>query len=269
MPLMAIPFPAIDPVAFSVGPFAIRWYALAYVVSLMLGWWLARALCRNEGLWTGKPPLDERGADDFLLYMALGIVLGGRLGYVLFYNPAYYLANPLEAFAVWHGGMSFHGGLIGSLLALAFLARRTGSNFLSLFDLAASVTPVGLFFGRIANFVNGELWGRVSDVPWAMVFPDAGPQPRHPSQLYQAALEGAVIFTIVMIAVKSGALKRPGLVTGLFLGLYGVARIVGEQFRQPDAHIGFLFGGLTMGTLLSLPMIALGAVFILRARRTA
>ena len=245
MPFLAIPFPMIDPVAVSIGPFAIRWYALSYVVSLVLGWWLARTLCRHEELWGRTPPLDDRGVDDFLLYMALGIVLGGRVGYVLFYNPAYYLANPLEALALWHGGMSFHGGLIGCILALWVLARRYGRSIFELFDLAAAVTPIGLFFGRIANFVNGELWGRVADVPWAMVFPNAGPEPRHPSQLYQAALEGA------------------------FLVLYGTFRIVGEHFRQPDAHIGFLAGGLTMGMLLSIPMILLGAALLWRARKVA
>ncbi len=269
MPLLAIPFPMIDPVAVSIGPFAIRWYALSYVTSLILGWWLARTLCRHEELWGRTPPLDDRGTDDFLLYMAVGIVLGGRLGYVLFYNPAYYLSNPLEALALWHGGMSFHGGLIGCILALWVLARRNGRSIFELFDLAAAVTPIGLFFGRIANFVNGELWGRVADVPWAMVFPDAGPEPRHPSQLYQAALEGALTFAILMLVVRAGGLKRPGLVSGVFLVLYGTFRIVGEHFRQPDAHIGFLAGGLTMGMLLSLPMILLGAAFLWRARKVA
>ncbi len=269
MPVLAIPFPLIDSIAVSIGPLAIRWYALAYVLGLVLGWWLARALCRNEGLWRGKPPLDDAGVDDFLLYMAGGIVLGGRVGYVLFYNPAYYLQNPLEALMLWHGGMSFHGGLIGCILALVLLSRRAKAPMLSLFDLACVVTPVGLFFGRIANFVNGELWGRVSDVPWAMVFPDGGPDPRHPSQLYQAALEGALLFALLMIAVRMGALKRPGLVSGLFFTFYGLFRIVGETFRQPDAHIGFLAFGLTMGMLLSVPMVLLGLFFIFRARRSA
>jgi phosphatidylglycerol:prolipoprotein diacylglycerol transferase len=267
--MLAIPFPMIDPVAVSIGPFAIRWYALAYVVSLILGWWLARQLCRYDCLWGRKPPLDDRGSDDFLLYMAAGIVLGGRLGYVLFYNPAYYAANPLEALMVWHGGMSFHGGLLGCILALWALARKFNRSIFEMFDLAAAVTPIGLFFGRIANFVNGELWGRVTDAPWAMVFPNAGDEPRHPSQLYQAALEGLFLFTVLMLVVKAGGFKRPGLVSGLFLVLYGVVRTVGEHFRQPDAQIGFLFGGLTMGILLSIPMILLGAAFLYRAWKTA
>ena len=267
MPVFAIPFPAIDPVAVAIGPFAIRWYALAYVAGLVIGWWLARRLCRNEALWGRTPPLNDQGADDFLLYMAAGIVLGGRLGYVLFYNPAYYAQNPLEALMVWQGGMSFHGGLLGCVLALWLLARRYRARVREMFDLAAAVTPVGLFFGRLANFVNGELWGRITDVPWAMVFPFAGPEPRHPSQLYQAGLEGLLLFTILMLAVRAGALKRPGMVSGLFLVLYGLFRIVGEHFRQPDEHIGFLMGGLTMGTLLSLPMILLGAMFLFQAER--
>jgi phosphatidylglycerol:prolipoprotein diacylglycerol transferase len=268
MPVLAIPFPEIDPVAIAIGPLAIRWYALAYVLGLVIGWWLARELCRRERLWGRTPPLDDNGVDDFLLYMAAGIVLGGRLGYVLFYNPAYYAANPLESLSIWHGGMSFHGGLLGCILALWALSRRYGTSLLALFDLAATVTPIGLFFGRLANFVNGELWGRVTDVPWAMVFPFAGPEPRHPSQLYQAGLEGLVLFTLLMFAVRAGALKRPGVVSGLFLILYGLFRIVGETFRQPDAQIGFLVGGLTMGMLLSVPMILLGTAFILHARRT-
>jgi phosphatidylglycerol:prolipoprotein diacylglycerol transferase len=269
MPPLALTFPEIDPVAFAIGPFAIRWYALAYVVSLLLGWWMARTLCRHECIWGRRPPLNDQGVDDFLLYMACGIVLGGRLGYVLFYNPTYFAENPLEAFAIWHGGMSFHGGLLGCVLALFFLARRYKAGVLELFDLGAAVAPVGLFFGRIANFVNGELWGRPADVPWAMIFPMAGPEPRHPSQLYQAALEGVLLFAVMMIAVRLGGLKRPGLVSGLFLIGYGIVRTVGEHFRQPDAHIGFLAGGLTMGMLLSLPMIALGISFLVIAKRRA
>jgi phosphatidylglycerol:prolipoprotein diacylglycerol transferase len=269
MPPLVIQFPEIDPIALAIGPFAIRWYALSYVVSLLLGWWLARQLCRYEWLWGRKPPLNDQGVDDFLLYMACGIVLGGRLGYVLFYNPSYYAANPLEALAIWHGGMSFHGGLLGCVLALVLLARRYKAGLYELFDLGAAVAPIGLFFGRIANFVNGELWGRPTDVSWAMIFPLAGPEPRHPSQLYQAMLEGLVLFAIMMITVRLGGFKRPGLVSGLFLIAYGVFRSVGEHFRQPDAQIGFLAGGLTMGTLLSVPMVALGAAFLVRAWRKA
>ncbi|MDX6806386.1 prolipoprotein diacylglyceryl transferase [Terrihabitans rhizophilus] len=267
MPLLAIPFPMLDPVAFAVGPLVVRWYALAYIAGLLGGWWLATRLVRNTALWNGKPPLDAAGVDDMLVYAAAGVILGGRLGYVLFYNPTYYAQNPLEALMPWHGGMSFHGGLAGAGLALWLLSRRHAASVRSMFDLAAAVVPIGLFFGRIANFVNGELWGRVSDVPWAVVFPDAGPEPRHPSQLYQAGLEGLVLFVLMMALVRSGALRRPGLLAGAFLSGYGVVRIFGELFRQPDVQIGFLAGGLTMGMLLSVPLIVIGLTLALTAPR--
>ena len=267
MPLLAIPFPAFDPVAISIGPFAVRWYALAYIAGLLLGWWLARRLLEAPKLWGRPAPFASEALDDLLVYMAAGVVLGGRIGYVLFYNLDWYLAHPLDALMVWHGGMSFHGGLIGSTLAMVLFARRRGLAFLPVFDLVAAVVPIGLFFGRIANFINGELWGRVTDVPWAMVFPAAGPEPRHPSQLYQAGLEGIILFVIMMLLVRAGGLKKPGLVSGTFLACYGVARIIGEFFRQPDVQIGFLAGGLTMGMLLSLPMIAIGLWLIVAARR--
>jgi phosphatidylglycerol---prolipoprotein diacylglyceryl transferase len=267
MPFLAVPFPMIDPIALEIGPIVIRWYALAYVAGLLGGWWLANRLVRTPALWGRQPPLTSAGVDDMLFYTALGVIIGGRLGYVLFYNPGYYAQNPVEALMPWHGGMSFHGGLVGAGLALWFLARRQGTALLPVFDIAAAVVPLGLFFGRAANFINGELWGRVSDVPWAMVFPDAGPEPRHPSQLYQAALEGVLLFVVVMLVVRAGGLKRPGLVTGTFLTGYAVARLVGEQFRQPDPQLGFLAGGLTMGMLLSVPMLAAGLWLLLRARR--
>jgi len=267
MPLLAIPFPAFDPVAISIGPLAVRWYALAYIAGLLLGWWLARRLLEAPTLWGRPAPFASETLDDLLVYMAAGVVLGGRIGYVLFYNLDWYLAHPLDALMVWHGGMSFHGGLIGSTLAMVLFARRRGLAFLPVFDLVAAVVPIGLFFGRIANFINGELWGRVTDVPWAMVFPAAGPEPRHPSQLYQAGLEGIVLFVIMMLLVRACGLKKPGLVSGTFLAGYGVARIIGEFFRQPDVQIGFLAGGLTMGMLLSLPMIAIGLWLIFAARR--
>ncbi|MFC5066760.1 prolipoprotein diacylglyceryl transferase [Flaviflagellibacter deserti] len=269
MPPIAIPFPEIDPIAFAIGPFAVRWYALAYVLGLLLGWWLCRRLIRAPQLWGRKPPLDDAGLDDFLVYIAVGVVLGGRLGYVLFYNLSYYIEHPTEAFRVWEGGMSFHGGLLGTILAMWVMARRRGIDVRELFDLAAAVVPIGLFFGRIANFVNGELWGRVTDVPWAMVFPNAGPDPRHPSQIYQAGLEGIVLFVVMMTLVRKGGLKRPGLAGGVFLIGYGIARIIGEFFRQPDVQIGFLAGGLTMGMILSLPMILVGIALVATAREPA
>jgi phosphatidylglycerol:prolipoprotein diacylglycerol transferase len=238
-------------------------------MGLLLGWWLCRRLIRAPEFWGRKPPLDDPGLDDFLVYIAVGVVLGGRLGYVLFYNLSYYVEHPLEALRVWEGGMSFHGGLLGTILAMWIMARRRGIDVRELFDLAAAVVPIGLFFGRIANFVNGELWGRVTDVPWAMVFPNAGPDPRHPSQLYQAGLEGIVLFIVMMMLVRKGGLKRPGLAGGVFLIGYGIARIIGEFFRQPDVQIGFLAGGLTMGMILSLPMIAVGIALVATAREPA
>jgi phosphatidylglycerol---prolipoprotein diacylglyceryl transferase len=267
MPLFVLPFPAFDPIAISIGPFAIRWYALAYVVGILLAWWLARRIAANQALWGGHSPISPIDVDDVIAWCALGIVLGGRLGYVLFYGLSYFADHPLEIFVLWRGGMSFHGGFLGTILALLLFARSRGIPMLSMLDIAAIVTPIGLFLGRIANFINGELWGRPADVPWAVVFPHAGPEPRHPSQLYEAAMEGVLLFTILMIATRMGALRRPGMIGGLFVAGYGLARIAGEQFREPDAHIGFLAGGLTMGMLLSLPMVLAGAIAIVRAWR--
>ena len=239
MPLFALPFPALDPIAISFGPIAIRWYALAYVGGIVLGWWLARRIAGNDAAWGGASPIKPADIDDVIVWIALGVVLGGRLGYVLFYNPAYFAAHPAEIFTLWRGGMSFHGGFLGTVLALILFARARGFSPLSMLDVAAIVTPIGLFLGRLANFVNGELWGRPADVPWAFVFPHAGPEPRHPSQLYEAGLEGLVLFVILLIAMRRGALTRPGLIGGLFVGGYGLARIAVEFFREPDAHIGY------------------------------
>lgn len=260
--LPVIPYPAIDPIIFQVGPVVVRWYALAYIAGLVIGWRYLLARSRMA-----DAPMRPADADDFLLWATLGVILGGRFGFVLFYRPAYFLANPLEALQVWHGGMSFHGGLLGVALALTWFARRRGIPPLALSDLIAPVAPVGLGLGRIANFINGELWGRVADVPWAMVFPQAGPQPRHPSQLYQAGLEGLMLFLILWWAGRRQSLSSAeGMLTGIFLAGYGVARIVGEQFRQPDAHIGFLSGGSTWGQWLSLPLIAVGLWLMWRTR---
>jgi phosphatidylglycerol:prolipoprotein diacylglycerol transferase len=266
MPLFALPFPAIDPVLISAGPFAIRWYALAYIGGLLLGWFYARKLSRNESLWGGRTRPDEETLDDLMVYAALGVVLGGRIGYVLFYNLPYYLAHPLEALMVWQGGMSFHGGLAGCLLALVVIARSRGLPILSLADVAATVAPIGLLLGRIANFINGELWGRATDVPWAVAFPTGGFVPRHPSQLYEAALEGLVLGILLLLLVRRGALRSPGFLAGAFATGYGIARIVCEFFREPDPQIGFLFGGATMGMLLSIPLVLIGAWLMGRAR---
>jgi phosphatidylglycerol:prolipoprotein diacylglycerol transferase len=199
--------------------------------------------------------------------VTFGIILGGRVGYVLFYNPGYFLEHPLEIFQLWNGGMSFHGGFLGVVLAVALFARQRHISFLSLSDITCAVAPIGLFLGRIANFINGELWGRGTDVPWAMVFPGAGPFPRHPSQLYEATLEGLVLFVILALLVRGGALRRPGMITGSFMLLYGIARFICEFFREPDIQVGYLWGGMTMGMLLSLPLMLVGLVFLALARR--
>jgi phosphatidylglycerol---prolipoprotein diacylglyceryl transferase len=278
MPLFAFPFPAIDPIAIAVGPVAIRWYALAYVAGLLGGWFYARRLAARTELWTPLPQPSAADIDDLIVWVALGVVLGGRLGYVLFYNLDAYLARPAEILAVWHGGMSFHGGFLGAVLAIVGLARSRGLNPLALLDMAAVVTPIGLFFGRIANFINGELWGRVApDFPYAVVFPYAGPLPRHPSQLYEAFAEGLVLFVVLAVAVRRVGFHRPGLLGGLFVFGYAVARILCEFFREPDPQLGFLFGssvealggGITMGMLLSVPMAVVGAAAMVLAARGA
>ena len=254
----------IDPVALQIGPLAIRWYALAYIAGIVIGWRIARRLVEA----TPRAATREQ-MDDYVSWLTLGIILGGRLGYVLFYRPGYYVTHPLEALMIWQGGMSFHGGALGVILATWLFTRRNRLDPLRFGDRAAVVVPIGLFFGRLANFVNGELWGRASDVPWAMVFPhDPAQLPRHPSQLYQAGLEG-IALSALMWALWWGtdARARTGTLTGALLAGYGVARIIGELFREPDANLGFLFAGVTMGQLLSLPMVAAGLFLILRARR--
>ncbi len=267
MSLSVIPFPTFDPVLISIGPIAIRWYALAYIVGIILGWLYARAVIRSEQPWGGPAPLTVADYDDFVLWVTLGIILGGRAGYVLFYNPSYFAAHPLEVFQLWKGGMSFHGGFLGCVLAVGLFARFRGISFLSLADLTCAAGTIGIFLGRIANFVNGELWGRPTDVPWAMVFPTGGPLPRHPSQLYEALLEGLALFVVLGLLIRAGAIKRPGFVTGAFMLGYGVARSFCELFREPDPQLGFLWGGLTMGMLLSLPLMLAGIAFMAWAMR--
>jgi phosphatidylglycerol:prolipoprotein diacylglycerol transferase len=269
MPISVIPFPAIDPVLISVGPFAVRWYALAYIFGILLGWLYARAIIRSPRLWGGQAPLTVAQFDDFVLWVTLGIILGGRLGYVLFYSPGYFVTHPLEILQLWKGGMSFHGGFLGCVLAVVLFARRRGLSILSLGDITCAAGTIGIFLGRIANFINGELWGRPADVPWAMVFPTGGPQPRHPSQLYEAALEGLVLFVALAILVRAGALNRPGFVLGAFAFGYGIARSICELFREPDPQLGYLWGGLTMGMLLSLPLIVAGIILMAMPRQGA
>ena len=269
MPLLALPFPALNPILIEIGPFAIRWYALAYILGVLLGWLYARVLVRSERLWGGRAPLSVLDLDDFILWVTLGIILGGRIVYVLFYNPAHFAAHPAEIFQLWKGGMSFHGGFTGCVVAVILFARSRGISMLSLGDVTCAVGPIGLFLGRLANFVNGELWGRTSDVPWAMVFPGGGPLPRHPSQLYEAALEGLVLFVVLALVIRAGGLRRPGLVIGTFAVGYAVVRCISELFREPDQQLGFLWGGLTMGMLLSVPMMVFGVVLIALALRRA
>jgi phosphatidylglycerol:prolipoprotein diacylglycerol transferase len=269
MPFLAIAFPTFDPVAISLGPIAIRWYALAYIGGIVLGWIYARALIRNEKLWGGPAPISLAQMDDFILWVTLGIIVGGRTGYVLFYNLPFFMQNPAAIFKLWEGGMSFHGGFLGCVVAVMWFARSNGIPILSLGDVVTAVGPIGLFLGRLANFINSELWGRVADpsLPWGVVFPNGGPAPRHPSQLYEAFLEGILLFTILAVMIRMGALKRPGLILGSFIALYAAGRITGEMFREPDPQLGFLWGGLTMGMLLSLPMIVAGIILIVRAWR--
>lgn len=258
-----MPFPAIDPVAFSIGPVDIRWYALAYVAGFLAGWRLLRGLVARF-----PAGATARDVDDLLPWAVLGVIAGGRLGYVLFYGSGALLSDPLAALAVWRGGMSFHGGAAGLGIAVWLFCRRRGLRFLPFADALSSVVPIGLFLGRLANFVNGELWGRATSLPWGVVFPDAGPWPRHPSQLYEAALEGVLLFALLQALVRrTGIAARPGAVSGVFLAGYAGARIIVEFVREPDAHLGFLAGPLTMGMLLSLPMLGLGALLWARARR--
>ena len=260
----ALTFPSIDPIAIQIGPFAIRWYALAYLTGLLLAW----QYCK----WLAKQPpqrLRPIAFDDFLLWAMLGVVLGGRIGYVLFYKPGYYLEHPLEIAFIWRGGMSFHGGLLGVILAIYFFARVQKVHFFTLADIVAAATPIGLFLGRIANFINGELYGRVTTSPLGMVFPGGGPLPRHASQLYEAVLEGIVLFLVLLLMVRRGALERTGLISGVFLIGYALSRILVEFVREPDIHLGFLFGGITMGQLLSLPMLLLGIAIVIWSRRHA
>jgi phosphatidylglycerol:prolipoprotein diacylglycerol transferase len=259
-------FPQIDPVIVHIGPLSIRWYALAYVAGVFGGWWLLKKFNTRQN---GEVLLAEKPLDDIIVYSILGIILGGRLGYVLFYNLPLYLDHPLEALKVWQGGMSFHGGLLGMIGAMILLARRYKIPFLELMDRCAIVAPIGLCFGRLANFINGELWGRASDVPWAMAFPTGGNIARHPSQLYEAATEGLLLFLILFtLALRTRILDKVGALSGLFLIGYAAARMFCEHFREPDAQIGFLWDGFTMGQLLSLPLMLGGMYLVYSACRS-
>ena len=259
---LALTFPAFDPVLIEIGPLAIRWYALAYLVGLFGGVWYARCLVL-------RPPILMKPSqvDDFLMWVLFGVICGGRLGYVLLYKPAYYLAKPAEILMTWEGGMSFHGGLLGVVVAIILFARKNRINKWYISDLVGCAVPIGIFLGRVANFVNGELYGRFApNVPWAMAFPNGGPIPRHPSQLYEAMLEGLLLFLIMHVLWRQNAIRsKPGILTGCFCVGYGVSRIITEFFREPDRHLGFIASGMTMGQLLSLPMILFGIWVVKRS----
>jgi phosphatidylglycerol:prolipoprotein diacylglycerol transferase len=259
--MLAISYPAIDPVAIAIGPIAIKWYGLAYVAGLLLGWLYIKRLLVTNRLWAGdQPPLPADVADDLFAWIALGVVVGGRLGHVLLYEPGYYFSHPIEILKIWQGGMAFHGGLVGSIVAMWIFARMKGVSALTVWDIAAAAVPFGLFFGRTANFINAEVIGRVSDVPWAMVFPGAGPLPRHPVQLYEALLEGLVLFLILRWLTHSRySLKKPGFTGAAFLTGYGALRMVCEMFKEDYSGL-FDTPWLTSGMLYSVPMVIVGLV---------
>jgi len=256
-------FHNIDPVIVSWGPFALRWYSLGYIGGLFYAWWkLAKMSAAKDS------PYKKIDADDYLIWATLGIILGGRLGYVLFYNFEFYLANPGAILQVWEGGMSFHGGFLGVVVATIIFVRRRGIPFLQFADRMAIVSPVGLFLVRVANFINGELWGAPSNLPWAMYFPRGGDIARHPTQLYEAALEGILLFIIVnYLFSRTNARKYPGMIAGVFVLGYGTARYAVEFVREPDAHLGLIWNAISMGQILSLPMMIVGAIVIIMAAK--
>ena len=270
MPLMlsGLAFPNIDPIALSLGPLQIHWYGLGYIIGILFAWYYARKLINTPRLWAGRNHgITDQHLDDFVFWAAMGVILGGRFGYAIFYNASETFSNPLSIFAIWQGGMSFHGGFIGCTLAMVFYAQKHKLPILSLFDVVAAGVPIGLGLVRVTNFINGELWGRKTDLWFGVVFPNTDGVPRHASQLYEAFLEGVVLFIVLAILVWTfKALKRAGLVSGIFVAGYGISRTIAEFFREPDAHIGYLAGDwLTMGMVLSLPMVAIGLFMAARS----
>ena len=263
--LGSLPFPAINPVAIDIGPLAVRWYALAYIFGLLGSWAYAYVLVRDSRLWSSTPRPDPKSLDDLLLYGMLGTVIGGRLGQVILYEPSFYLAHPIQILQIWNGGMAFHGGLIGVLLAIWYFAYRQQISFLTMTDICATICPIPIFLVRIANFIQQEHWGRPTSVPWAIVFPDVDAQPRHPSQLYEAVLEGLLLLVVLGLVAQKGGFRRPGLLTGLLSMGYGLARIGMEFFREPDPDIEQLAHGITMGMVLSAPMLVIGLALVIRS----
>jgi phosphatidylglycerol---prolipoprotein diacylglyceryl transferase len=255
---IGINFPAIDPVALQIGPLAIRWYALAYVIGIVLGWKYIGYLRRRFH----NKAMSDAAFEQVISWCICGILFGGRLGYVLFYNPSYYFSNPSEILAVWKGGMSFHGGLCGVILSIFIMCKRYQLRFIPVMDLLAAASPIGLFFGRIANFINGELYGRPTDMAWGIIFPYSDGLARHPSQLYEAFAEGLILFILLYSVIKRGGLNHTGRLSGLFLSGYAIARLIIENFREPDAHIGLLWNLISMGQLLCLPMLLLGIYLV-------
>ena len=268
MTLLAIPFPQIDPVALQLGPVAIRWYGLAYAAGLILGWLYIRRLLSTTHLWKGdKAPMSADDVDELLLWVTAGVIIGGRLGHILFYQSGYYFSHPAEIFAIWKGGMSFHGGLLGTGLAMLLFARRHGVSVWPVMDLVSAAVPIGLFFGRIANFINAEIVGSPTQMPWGMIFPGWGSEPRHPAMLYEAALEGLALFLVLRVFTHSlQSLKSPGLTTGIFLVGYSIARIFCEIFKIVDYRLIVDGWPFTKGMVYSVPMLLIGIWFIMRAR---
>lgn len=261
---MYFDFPAVSPVIFTIGPFALRWYAMAYLVGIIAAWILTKRNIKKYSLGVSDEQLD-----DLVFYTTLGIILGGRLGYVICYGDGYFWRNPAEILAVWHGGMSFHGGITGVIIALYCFTRKYQFSYLKITDLVALYVPIGIFLGRLANFVNGELWGRVTTVPWAVKFPDGGYLPRHPSQLYEALTEGVLMFILLnLLWRKEFVRSHTGIISAAFLIIYGLSRICMEFFREPDRQIGYIAGNVTMGQLLSLPFLILGIYILHRSLRT-
>ena len=252
----------IDPVAFSIGPLEVRWYGLAYLAGMLLGLLYAKWIIK-EFILAKEPYVTVEQVDEIFIWIVLGIIFGARIGYVIFYQPNLILSNPLSLFAIWEGGMSFHGGASGVIIALIFFSLSRKISLLQIGDIVCAVVPIGLFFGRMANYINSELWGKITSVSWGVVFPNAGPLPRHPSQLYEAFFEGIIILIILHIMIRGGSLKNPGLISGSFLSLYSIFRIIIENFREPDAHIGYIFNNLSMGIILSVPFLLAGLILII------